>query len=77
MVVHYGYIIAPPPPGDHAITVTNKNRAFNYTINLAVEAPQIIEPTGDRNTPAERSARRHRTTIDDLSQARHHEWRPT
>jgi hypothetical protein len=46
MVVHYGYIIAPPPPGDYAITVTNKNRAFNYTINLAVEAPQIIEPTG-------------------------------
>ena len=52
MVVAYSYIIAPPPPGVYVITVTNKNRGFNYTINVSVEAPQIIEPPGTGAPPA-------------------------
>ena len=43
-----------------------RGRGFDYTVNVTVEAPQIIEPTGDRSTPAERSALCHRTTINDL-----------
>jgi hypothetical protein len=39
------FIIAPPPPGDYQIVLTDLN-GFSYTINVTVVAPQIIEPGG-------------------------------
>jgi hypothetical protein len=39
------FIIAPPPPGDYQIVLTDLD-GFSYTINVTVVAPQIIEPGG-------------------------------
>ena len=43
----YGFIIAPPPPGEYEITLSVTfvdSQQFATTINLVVEAPQVIEP---------------------------------
>jgi hypothetical protein len=42
MVLATSYIIAPPPPGEYAITTTDAG--YSYTVNITVEAPQVIEP---------------------------------
>ncbi len=43
----YSFIIAPPPPGDYEIAVSTmydgEAEPFAITINLIVEAPQVIE----------------------------------
>ena len=44
MVANTAYIIAPPPPGEYVITVTDESYDFEYTVNLTVEAPQVFEP---------------------------------
>jgi hypothetical protein len=47
MAVDWGFIIAAPPPGEYVIrqTWTRRNTPYTYTVNVTVEAPQIIEPT--------------------------------
>jgi hypothetical protein len=44
----YSFIIAPPPPGEHEIvlstTYIGDPEPYIYTVNLIVEAPQVIEP---------------------------------
>jgi hypothetical protein len=43
MVENVGFIIAPPPPGDYVIIGTDEISGVNYTANVTVETPQIIE----------------------------------
>jgi hypothetical protein len=46
MFVNSAYIIAPSPPGQYVITVTDNFGGLLYdTINVTVEPPQVIEPT--------------------------------
>jgi hypothetical protein len=45
------FVIAPPPPGEYVITVIDEGRVLGYTINVTVEAPQIIEPTETTEAP--------------------------
>ena len=44
----YGFIIAPPPPGEYEIAWSvlsvGAPERFAITVNLVVEAPQVIEP---------------------------------
>ena len=46
VAVNYGFIIAPPPPGEYVIrqTWTAGTTPRSYTVNVTVEAPLIIEP---------------------------------
>ena len=49
MALDYGFIIAPPPPGEYAIDVSTTiegQPGVEYSVNVTVEAPQIIEPSG-------------------------------
>ena len=45
MVDSFGFIIAPPPPGEYVITGTDESAGYTVTVNVMVEAPQVIEPT--------------------------------
>jgi pimeloyl-ACP methyl ester carboxylesterase len=40
----FGFIIAPPPPGEYLINVTSDSVGLTYTVNVTVEAPQIFGP---------------------------------
>jgi hypothetical protein len=51
-----GFIIAPPPPGEYLISVTDPDPAYAYTVNVTVEAPQIVEPTGTEAPSASEAA---------------------
>jgi hypothetical protein len=46
MAENYGFMIAPPPPGEYVITQTwmVDNTPETYTVNVTVDAPLIIEP---------------------------------
>ena len=46
-----GDIIAPTPPGQDLITAFERERGFNTTINLTVEARHVIEPTDTTDEP--------------------------
>ena len=53
MGLEYAFIIAPPPPGDYVVDVSASfegQRIIDYTVNVTVEAPQIIEPTGSEGS---------------------------
>ena len=43
----YSFIIAPPPPGEYAIVVStmyvDDPQLYTLTVNLIVQAPQVIE----------------------------------
>jgi hypothetical protein len=38
MLLATSYIIAPPPPGEYAITTTDAG--YSYTVNITVDAPR-------------------------------------
>ena len=64
VVKNVGFIVAPPAPGEYVIHLTDSSYGFDYTVNVTVEAPQIIEPT-ETTEAAQRpklrlSASRHR-----------------
>jgi hypothetical protein len=47
MSLDYGFLIAPPPPGEYVIDVSSTiegQPGVEYTINVTVEAPLVIEP---------------------------------
>jgi hypothetical protein len=50
----YGFIIAPPPPGEYEIAWSvlsvGASERFAITVNLVVEAPQVIEPPSPTTT---------------------------
>jgi hypothetical protein len=51
----YSLIIAPPPPGEYEIVVSTMYvgdpQVYSGTVNLTVEAPQVIEPTETTEAP--------------------------
>jgi pimeloyl-ACP methyl ester carboxylesterase len=53
MVAQAAYIIAPPPPGEYVITLTDESYDFEYTVNVTVESPRVFEPFGTETTGAE------------------------
>jgi dienelactone hydrolase len=49
----YGFIIAPPPPGEYVIDVstTFEGETGAYTMTVIVEAPRVSEPGGPAEAP--------------------------